>query len=204
MGGHEVTLVSAGIDPNRNLIDSHGRQYVIADIRSQIGHVSQHVGNAFAFGTLLYTIATGADHALMWIKNIKQGYDLVLSALIAGWDGGSTNFDKPAYVSVHTEPAEPTANATPVDIDSLNSRIGGNTSGSAEYKIWDTVGTGMTWTSTSGIIPSVIDKGMTNLDVNDSIIVGFQKTLGVSVTVPEAGKLSLIASAYFTEVDEGT
>jgi len=152
-------------------------------------------GRSFSAGTPFLTITTTEGHMIYYANNC--GVDAVVSKLYVNWNGGSSNYDRPCYMTWYREPSAPSANNTTSAL--LNLNLGsGNTASDCVVEYWDEVSTGMTISSagTPGGF-CIFGPGQTTMDINDSIIIPNGSAMSLAFKGEEAGELSVIMSMSY-------
>ena len=198
-------LLEDGAGSGRKLkIDSHNRAFCFADTRGLISHVSMTEQESYAIGTPRYAIPTDDEYKILWVKNTKSGFAFVISKIISFWNGGTiagdVAMDFTINLNAYVDDGIPSANQ--VEIDAQNLNLGSGNIAEMTTYIWNgATGTGMTSTGGSPFAYMIFHKGLTDLDLNDSIIVPFNKILCLAVQGERDGIFSLIVSGFFIDLD---
>jgi hypothetical protein len=184
---------------NRAKVDGENRLETFGVSVSRISHESEGHGEAYLLDSGVKTLTSTAEHLLSWIK-LTQPTDMtgVFNRLGISWNGGSTNFNRPAEIRVYGGTVEPTANNAA--FTPLNLNFGSANTAQGTFWTWDGVGVGMTTASLGLLAMSfIVSQGTTLIDFNDAIVLPTNSVLGVTCIGNEIGDVGLSALGYFEE-----
>lgn len=198
-------LLEDGAGSGRKLkIDSHNRAFCFADTRGLISHVSMTEQESYAIGTPRYTIPTDDEYKILWVKNAKSGFAFVISKIISFWNGGTiagdVAMDFVINLNAYVDDGVPSANH--IEIDAQNLNLGSGNIAEMTTYVWNgATGTGMTVEAGSNFAFMSLHKGMSTLDLDDSLVVPFNKVLSLSVQPERPGNFAVIVSGFFINLD---
>ena len=177
---------------------------VTDDFRLQTATVTQATignaslsGNAFSTSVPFRTITTTGGN-ILYVKNTESAKNLIVSKLYVGWDGGSTNNDTALFGTLYTSVSEPSANETASALGNLN--LGSGNVASADVYYWDETGDGMTIASATPANFVILGRGMSVLDINDSLVIGPGNSVSFHLRAQEQGEASIICSFSLLDV----
>jgi len=157
-------------------------------------YISKQKGLAFSMSTGMLTTTT-TEGLYMYFKNTDAN-NFHIQSIFMNWNGGSTNFDRPAWLSLYVGTYEPTANHTAGTVRNLNS--GSGNTASIDYYIWDESSTGMT-TAANGLYvsTSMLSQGIQEIGVDGALIVAQNVSVGILGDCAEIGELIIHITGYY-------
>lgn len=166
------------------------------DQRLQVGAVSSDRAEksnldleAFVMSTDIFTIAAATETRLAYISNGEASRDLIVDLERYYTSGGNTNFNRPVIMRCYVNASEPNANN--VSKDPIGTNTGAGQS-SADFIVWDTVGSGLTQTSPGDNLGSaILTIGETDARIPSKLILGPAKTLTWSFECAEACDIAM-------------
>jgi hypothetical protein len=139
---------------------------------------------AFVMATEIHTIAAATETRIAYIANGEASRDMIVDLERFFTSGGNTNFNRPVIVRCYINASEPTAN------NALKDPIGTNTGtgqSSADFVVWDDVGSGMTQVAPGDqLATSIFTIGAADARIPSKLILGPAKTLTWSFECAEA------------------
>jgi hypothetical protein len=139
---------------------------------------------AFAMSTDVYTITAATEHRIAYVSNGEATRELIIDLERFFASLGNTNFDRPVIIRCYVNASEPTANQ--VNKDPIGTNTGTGQS-SADFVVWDGVGSGMTQTAAGDLLGTALLKSSpSELRLPSKLILGPAKTLTWSFECAEA------------------
>jgi len=164
-------------------VDS-GQRLQVAAISSDRAEQANVDLQAFVMSTDIFTIAASTETKVAYISNGEASRDLIIDLERYYTTGGNTNFDRPVIMRCYINASEPNTNNV------LKDPIGTNTGtgqASADFEVWDGVGSGLVQTATGDNLgTSIITIGSTDNRIPSKLILGPAKTLTWSFECAEA------------------
>lgn len=156
--------------------------------------ISDSKGLSFSMSTGMLTMTTTAG-VVMYFKN-TDSESFHIQSIFINWNGGSTNFNRPAYLSLYIGTYPPSANHSAGTVRNLNTSSG-NTA-DMDFYIWDEVSTGMT-TATNGVYVSttIASQGLQQIAVDGALIVSQNTSVGIVCDAEEIGELCIHVTGYY-------
>jgi hypothetical protein len=170
----------------------------VSSIASERAVQSNITGEAFLFATPIFLIGAGVEHPVAYINNGETQKSLVIDLETIFFDGGTTTNGKPIFFRTYINGSEPTTNSVSKDPLGLNTESSGQ--GSADFKVWDGVGTGFVQVVAGSILgDGIFAIGNSKNDIPAKIILGPAKTLTYSLECEEACKASIQVVAHLLD-----
>lgn len=184
-------------------VDDSNRLSTSSVTVTEVAHVGFDHGQVFTMATPLVPVTT-SECTVIWFKNTDPERVFALERMIGGWNGDSTNHNRPCYGRFYfggygaggTE-GEPTANKTQGAIGNVNT-TSANTA-DALYYYWDGVGNGMTMTTNGVFVGAMIlGQGAIDITFGGTILIGPGVTFGLTMQAEAAaGQASIIVTGYY-------
>lgn len=194
-----MKIHNAGIEPYGMKVDNDGRAQVKAVSEAEVAAVSFEKGLTFQMFMPARTLGGTAEHNLFYFKNTSTTQVFVIEKYWFGWNGGSTNFNRPCVIEQYIGATAPTANNTTGAPGNLNTTSGN--SASMDFEYWDEVGTtGMTISSQGTQAgESIISQGTTVIELAGSTIIGTNNTVLVTCVGQEIGEIAITVEGFFRD-----
>ena len=158
----------------------------IASDRAESANIAKE---AFIMACPIFAIAAGVETRISYIANGEASRNLIIDVTQYFSDGGTTSNSKPTYVNFYINASIPTSDFVDKDPVGTNTAAGQS---SAEFKVWDLVGTGLVQLVPGDLLGSeIIAIGKTADKLPSKLILGPAKTLTVSFECEEAAKVGL-------------
>ena len=191
-------IISDGTGTGKSAkVDEENRLTCRVDSRSQIAFISQEKEQAYVISTGELAVDTTGGQ-MLWMLNSSQTKHIHLSQIWVSWNGGNTTKNTIVRAALWGATTAPTANNTANPGSNLNTGSGNNADITA-YS-WNGVGSAMTGSTGGGAVGyAFCGNGVTNIQVNDSMIIQFNDSIAFNLIGEETGLASILASFYFVE-----
>lgn len=169
-------------------VDTSNRLSVVS-VSSDRAEAANIDREAFVLASEIFSIGAGAEHRVFYFSNGEAARDLVIDLEKFSTDGGSTSNNKPVTMKCYVNASEPSANNVSKDPIGTNTETGQS---SADFEIWDGVGTGFTQAASGDqLTTQIITIGTLDSRIPSKLILGPAKTMTYSFECAEACEVSL-------------
>lgn len=164
---------------------------------------SKVYSSAYEFHPSSFSLLTADGYVpVVYLKNLSE-LDFLIDHIRLDWNGGSTNFNRPANFRTFVGMSKPTANAVTgqygASLGPHNLNLASNIDPEVDFQFWDGVGSGMTVASTGNQINcGIISQGNNFINYNGSLIIPKQIVIGVALKATvEDGKGAVVITGHF-------
>lgn len=159
-------------------------------------HFHSNLGNAYQLFAPSRTLGGTGEHNILYFKNTSENKSFIITRYLVSWNGGSTNWNRPATIKQYISSGAPSANSTTTLAGNLNTLSGNTAPMTVQY--WDGVGTaGMTQVAGTQAGEVIITQGTTIFSVSGSTIIGPSDSVTISFTGQEVGIAAVTVEGYF-------
>ena len=158
-------------------------------------YIADKFGETYIISTNGVILNSINQHVLLYIKNTSSVKKLYHATLEAGYNGGSTNYDRSMKLQILAGFTGPSANHGVCPISNVNFSSG-NVAEADAYR-WDGVGDGMTIAGGGIVNEGVFPMGLRLFETYGLPIMGLNDYMAIAVEAEEIGNVSVAIRLFY-------